>query len=166
MRSEMVENDVLREAVTHLRSAIVGTTPDEEREWAGVLWYGLARLEKALRQQLDNVVDPDGLASEVDQTRPTLVRQQEKLRDDYRNLLEQCMALKWELYRAAQPYLAESDRLGKQPPWKDNGDALPTPDWTALSARIETMIDRIAADHEEETSLVQESATVDIGAGD
>lgn len=163
---EMTENDILADALKHLQRALAGTSPDEQREWAGVLWYGLARLEKALRLQQEHVQDPLGLGAEIDQTRPTFVRQQEKLRDDYRNLIEQCIALKWELYRAAQPFLAEHDRLGKEPPWKDNGEAMPTPDWNVLTRRIQEMLDRIAADREEENSMVLESATVDIGAGD
>lgn len=131
----------------------------DDRGWAGAMWYALARLEKELQQHIEDLKAPDGLEAEVDQTRPTLVRQQEKLQQDYQNHLEQCLALKWETYRLAQPLLdAEPEALGKAAP--ASGDP------QTLRERLQQFVTQLQAYQQTEAGLILESVTTDLGAGD
>jgi hypothetical protein len=129
--------------------------------WAGMMWYVLARLERPLREHIETAAGPD---SEVDQTRNSLVRKQDKLTENNHNLLEQCQALKWQLYRAAQPCAEES--LGKTPPLQAAGDGGVTPDYQALKERVRRFVAVLESCQNEEASLVLESVTTDLGAGD
>lgn len=132
-------------------------------EWAGMVWYVLARLEGPLRAHFDPATNPTGAGSEVDHTRGTLLRRHEKLTQDHHNLLERCQALKWELFRATQP--CGEEPLGKMPPLRKSEGCL-SPDFQALRERLRTFVSALESRQQEEASLVLESVTTDLGAGD
>jgi hypothetical protein len=132
-------------------------------EWAGMVWYVLARLERALRVLLDPDNNPTGPESEVDHTRESLLRRHKKLTQVQHNLVERCQALKWEAFRANQPCTEEP--LGKMPPLHSLDGCL-SPDYHALKQRLHAFVLALEARQHEEVSLVLESVTTDLGAGD
>jgi hypothetical protein len=138
----------------------------DEYSWAGRMWYALGRLEKELQRHIELAKGPDGLAAEVDQSRPTLVRQQEKLQQDYQNLLEQCLALKWEMYRLSQPLDGPAAELGKSLPAAVENASTGPVNVATLRERLEQFLTRLEEYQQKEAGLVLESVTTDIGAGD
>ncbi|MBL8795581.1 MAG: hypothetical protein JNM56_16870 [Planctomycetia bacterium] len=158
--------DPLADLLDQFRSLIGEHVGEDDHGWAGRIWYALGRLERELQRHLEHAKSPDGLAAEVDQTRPTLVRQQEKLQQEYRNHLEQCLALKWEMYRLAQPDRDADTDLGKTPPPDMEFGPTGRLDFTALRERLEQFLDRLEEFQKQEAGLVLESVTTDIGAGD
>jgi hypothetical protein len=154
--------DSLRAAVKQVRTVLIAAAPDDAPAWTGLAWYALARLERALADEVKNAGAPDGLLAEIDQTRPTLLRQQQKLAESYRHLLEQCIALKWEMFTASQSRAVENPFLGKTPPLRSSG----VTDFTALQEHVDQLVTRVEQCREEEAKLILESSTTDIGAGD
>src|SRR5262245_11873080 len=118
--------DALDIAVGEVRKLLESSAPVDERERAGLLWYALARLETPLRRQSDSATAATGPDSEVDHSVNTLHRRHEKLTLEHHNLLEQCLALKWEMYWAAQPFTPD-EPLGKIPPLRKNEEGTTTP---------------------------------------
>lgn len=158
--------DPLRVVLADIRWLLWNDPRTDERERAGKLWYAFARLEKILRQQSAGVGDPDGLPAETEPARETVLRHQEKVHYEYCNLLEQCTALKWELYRAAQPFQPEDEALGKTPPLRKTREGFVLPDYTALKLFISTFLDQIEQERAEAANLVLENLATDLGAGD
>jgi hypothetical protein len=161
-----VHTDQLGEVLDQFRTVLGEHAGSDEHNWAGRMWYATGRLEKELQRHIELTKGPDGLAAEVDQSRPTLVRQQEKLQQDYQNLLEQCLALKWEMYRLSQPLDGPKAELGKSLPAAVENASTGPVDVAILRERLEQFLTRLEEHQQKEASLVLESVTTDIGAGD
>jgi hypothetical protein len=157
--------DDLRAAIKQVRTVLIAAAPDDAPAWSGLAWYALARLERVLADEVKNASAADGLLAEIDQTRPTLLRQQQKLAQSYRHLLEQCIALKWQMFTASQRRVVENPFLGKTPPLRSNGAGIVT-DFAALRERVDQFITLVEQCREDEAKLILESSTTDIGAGD
>jgi len=156
----------LGEVLDQFRTVLGEHAGTDEHSWAGRMWYALGRLAKELQCHIELAKGPDGLAAEVDQSRPTLVRQQEKLRQDYQNHLEQCLALKWEMYRLSQPLDGPEAGLGKPLPAAVENASTGPVDVATLRERLELFLNRLEEYQQKEAGLVLESVTTDIGAGD
>ncbi len=83
--SAAIERAAVAPALKQLRLILAGGVPQEWRNWAGLTWFAVSRLEAALRQQCAVA-------------RAAAVAEAQGCRD----LLERCIALKWELHWAAQ----------------------------------------------------------------
>lgn len=161
-----VHTDPFSDVLDQFRTVLGEHAGADEHSWAGRMWYALSRLEKELQRHIELAKGPEGLAAEVDQTRPTLVRQQEKLQQDYQNQLEQCLAFKWEMYRLSQPLDGPEAVLGKAlPPAVEHSGTGPV-DIATLRERLEQFLNRLEEYQRQEAGLVLESVTTDIGAGD
>jgi hypothetical protein len=157
--------DNLRAAVKQVRTVLIAAGPEDAPTWTGLAWYALARLERVLADEVKNAGAPDGLLAEIDQTRPTFLRQQQKLVESYRHLLEQCIALKWEMFTASQSRAVENPFLGRTPPLRSSGAGTVT-DFAALRKHVAQFVTLVEQCREEEAKLILESSTTDIGAGD
>jgi hypothetical protein len=158
--------DPLRVALAEIRDLLECEAHADESNRAGLLWCAFARLEKILRKQAESVSDPDGLPAETEPARETVLRQQEKVEHDYRNLLEQCMALKWELYTAAQPFSPDEELLGKTPPLKETRDGNIVPDYLVLKEHMTAFLNQMEQGRADAANLVLENLATDLGAGD
>lgn len=158
-------DDPLRASVKQVRTVLVGAAAEDPQSWTGMAWYALARLERVLADEVKTAGDDDGLLAEIDHTRATFVRQQVKICECYRELLEECIALKWEMYSASQTGGSDNPSLGKRPPQRAKADG-GRPDFTALKQHVEKFIARVERCREDEAKLILESSTTDIGAGD
>jgi hypothetical protein len=144
--------DALGLSLEHLHQALVAGVSGREREWLTELEAALARIETALRQHRDANQAPDGALAEVDETRPTLSRQADGLRDDQDDLLIQFLALREEVHRATEH--------------ARNGVTTEDADVAAIREKAGQLLAGLQENKEAETKLVMESVNTDIGVGD
>jgi hypothetical protein len=102
---------------------------------------------------------PNGLFSEIDWTRPALVRQVGELRGDHEELFSLMMELREDLRRleCAEPGPGAN---------REDIPAQVSPEVGSLEMRVRQLVERLRHHREHETDLVQESITTDLGAGD
>jgi hypothetical protein len=146
-----IQADPLIASLQQVRAILAGGVLGEWHAWPGSMWHGLARLETLLRKLAKSARDPDGLAADIDQTRPTLERQRSKLSATYQRLLEECLYLKWELYRATRSTGNAHGSGASQ---------------LALRDRLERFLAQLDQSRKDEANLILESATTDIGTAD
>lgn len=138
----------LAPALERLQRVLAADCPGNDQEWASGCWYSVARLERKLRQHLEEVKSADGSSTLVDPTRPSLLRHWEDVLHAYSDLLESVMAIKWELYHLAQG-------TSKAAPSREN-----------LRRRLEHVLSALQHHLKAETDLIMESVVTDIGVGD
>jgi len=146
-----------------LEQAVAGAVPGQERAWAERVGQSLARVEGVLRHHAAEAEAPAGLFARVDLTRPSFARQVGTLRHEHEDFLVRAAALQREAEAATRAF---------QPP--DAGQtALPEParagaipDFNALRRDAQQFLAALRHHYELENDLVQETVTMDIGAGD
>src|SRR3989442_10006264 len=94
--------DALEQAIDGLKEALANRMAGQESLWTENVAKAIANIQKKLRQHTATAQAADGLFSGVDDTRPTLARQTDKLRREHSNLLGQLLALREEVLRAKQ----------------------------------------------------------------
>jgi len=122
-----------------LEDAVAADAGGQERRWAEGVATALARVEQALAGHVGEAEAPGGMFAEVDQKRPSLVRQVGELRREHVAFPDQARALR--------------DRL------RAGTDATLREDFRQFAAALRRH-------REVENDLVQESVTTDYGAGD
>jgi hypothetical protein len=149
------DHEVYDDLLTKLR--VLLDSPGDQHDRAAQLWQALCLVEEPLRQQL--VMD-----CEVDQAGQTVHRRQLKLRQRHSDLLEKCLALKWQLYRAAQPLVERITLVSKAAlgPYQSS----PQPDFRDLESQVDTLLDQLEECRSSAVYLVLESTTTDIGGSD
>jgi hypothetical protein len=159
------KGDALLQCLEQLKEALGSDVPGRERDWAQGVERALTCVENALRQHHAAAQAPDGVFAGVDETRPTLARQTDELREDYKGLLEQCLALQKEVRRAASAFAAPSDAVGAvstTTPRTSTGVV----DFGAIRQQGEAFLARLQDNKHAETQLILESVNTDIGVGD
>ena len=152
-------DDSLGQCLDRLGQAVAADVPGREQEWAEAVIDALAHVETALRQHRTAAKAPDGLLSEVDETRPTLARQANELRNDHDALLAQVLALRNEAQRAAEAFQPASTPSAKT-------GAGGVADFGAIRRHAEQFLAGLQETKEAETKLILESVNTDIGVGD
>jgi hypothetical protein len=157
--------DVLAMALLRLQQALACDVTGREREWAEQLGEALTWAERALQQHTTESESASGVFAEVDLTRPSLVRQVGALCREHGDLLERARALQQEAQRAARAFTPPSHppEPGIPAPHARDGGVL---DFGELRQRVEGFIAALERHREGENSLVVESVTTDLGAGD
>jgi hypothetical protein len=130
-----------------------------EPEWAESLADALGRVEAAFRQHRSGAKAPGGMLGEVDQTRPTLVRQAEGVRSGHNDLLRLVVDLRQEVRRATKASARGPDLAAKP-------DQEPLANVAALRDQAKQLYSRIRQNMETEANLLRESINTDIGVGD
>jgi len=161
----IARQDVLLPPVERLEAALSAPAPGRERDWAGAVAAALGGVVEALRRHVSDTDAAGGMFSMVDLTRPTLVRQVGALRQEHMAFLEQGSALRQEVKSAARAF---------EPPAPAGGTgSLPAPaaaetipDFGALRERLGQFAAGLKHHRDDETGLVLESVTTDIGVGD
>jgi len=159
------KNDPLTTPLAQLERVRAEPHPGRERDWAERVADALAAVEVALRQHECLAEAPNGLFAGVDLRRPTFLRQMNDLRLDIAGFMREAQELRGRLLQAARAF---------QPPdLHGHPDRLPTPvartavpHFGELRDAVSRFLTRLRSHRDEETRLVLESMTVDIGAGD
>jgi hypothetical protein len=153
------KDDALLSCLERLRQTLKAEVPGREREWAEEVESALGQIETALRLHKAAARAPDGLLAQVDETRPTLARKADELRNDHEKWLARVLALREELQHAAQAFRpaaeASSTKVG-------GGVA----DFGAIRQQADELGAGLQGNWEAEMKLVLESVTTDIGVGD
>ncbi len=156
--------EVLLLRLRNLDRALAGDVTGRERAWAEQLAEALGLAEQALRQHATDAESPTGLFAEVDMTRPSLVRQVGELCREHDTFLEQAHTLQEEARRAARAFAPVPESAAGALPVASPGGSIP--DFGELRQRVATFRDALERHRDGETSLVVESVTTDLGAGD
>ncbi len=156
--------DPLQPALERLTRFLNGNVPGREGEWAADVSRALADVEQALHRHTAGAEQADGLLSEVDLTRPTLVRRVAELRQEHSDLLEEVRQFHNDLANAVQAFLPPPAGTVNSLPEPRGSEAVP--DFGALRQRGERLVAALEHHREEETTLTLESVTTDIGVGD
>lgn len=160
------KHDPLATSIGQLERALAEGCPGREREWAEKVAGALGAVEAALRQHAGLAETPDGLFAGVDLKRPTFLRQMNGLRLGITDFLREVRDLRGRVRQAAQAF---------QPPVEPMGhlDQLPTavaptavPHFGELRTAVAQFLSRLREQRDQETRLVLESVTTDIGTGD
>jgi hypothetical protein len=148
-----------------LERALAAPVTGRERPWAARLGSAVGALARVLRAHAQELESPDGLWTEVDLTRPSLVRQLGHLRREQADLLGLASRLQEELDSAARAFAcpAAPGEPADLPPGPRAGDI---PDFGQLRRQAEELLQAVRRQQGEEASLVLESVTTDIGVGD
>jgi hypothetical protein len=159
--------DHLLATTEELTCSLRAELPGHEWEWTERARAALICVEQSLRQHIVDTEAPAGLFStEVDLTRPSLVRQVSKLRREHEQFLEQATGLQRQLETAAEVF---------RPPQRATppSGALPQPasagvfvNLGSVREALELLATALLHHRERETDLTQESVTTDLGAGD
>jgi len=156
--------DARAQALHQLKVALSVKIPEREQDWANGVEHALSMIEKALKENRTAANAPDSVLAEVDETRETLARQADGIRQDRASLLQECLALQLDLQSAAHALPVD----------KETPSPLPTPatpaadsvDFPALRHRLEEFRAGVEGILQTETDLIRESITTDLGAGD
>ena len=159
------KNDPLTTPLAQLEQVLSEPHSGRERDWADRVADALGAFEAGLRQHECLAGTPNGLFAGVDLGRPTFIRQMNGLRLQIADFLREVRELRGQLRQAAQAF---------QPPHLlGSMDRLPAPVARAavphfgeLRRGVGGFLGRLRRHRDEETRLVLESVTTDIGAGD
>ncbi len=156
--------DVLLAPAEELETVLAARAPGRERDWADAVDAALGRVEEALRRHVADTDTAGGLFTHVDLTRPTLVRQVSTLRQEHTSFLQRAGELRYEVKHAARAFAgAPAGGTGRLPAPAGPGTV---PDFGSLRQRLEEFAAALKHHRAEETGLVLESVTTDIGVGD
>jgi len=141
----LAEPDVLPHLLHQLETALISVTPYQEYEWQ-------ARVVDELRAARNNLGPPrskaelaEGSYATIDQERPTLVRQENHLRQEQADLLTQARMLLLLLEKEAEDS---------------------TLDFSHIHRRVELLLEAVRRHQAQETGLLLESLCTDLGTGD
>jgi hypothetical protein len=158
--------DPMQVPLERLAQALAADFPGREAAWATGVDNALDALEQALRQHTVGAEAAHGLLTEIDLSRPSLVRRVSELRRQHSDFQEQTVALRQEVQRAARAFAPPTETVAQ-------ADALPEPagpgaipDFGSLRRQGQQLLDSLRRHREEETDLTQESVSTDIGVGD
>jgi hypothetical protein len=152
-------HDQLAAATDMVREAITAEVAGREQSWGEAVRAALDRLEWALRQERPGFSSPEESLTEIDKTRPSLVRQVEQLRVEHAELLSKVRALRDEVERARQAF----DPAMK---FTSTVRADTVIDFGSLRQQSEQLLKSVQHVRETEADLLLESVNTDIGTGD
>jgi hypothetical protein len=153
--------------VEGLKQALAGDAAGAGDNWAGRVGQALDAIEKALRRHRDTLKDDEGRLVDVDTSlnpSPTVDRRAEGLRQELDTFLREAQALRGRLdsLHAAAPKDA-STLAGALPVAPQAADLA---DFGAFCVRAERLVEGLGQFDRAEAELIQESVTLDLGAGD
>jgi hypothetical protein len=147
-----------------LTQALAADVPGRERAWAEAVIDALTAVEQVMRQQLAAAEALEGPLAQVDQTRPSLVRQSEEVCRNQSDLLGQVIALRQEAQKAVQAFSSTGDPQNSAYTLTARPNTIP--DFGVIRRQAEEFLTRVQQNREVESKLVLESINTDIGAGD
>ncbi len=165
MTATKVKQDVLARPVAELAEALGARFPGRERNWAQGVADALGGVQQALLLHTATTEGSDGLFSEVDLTRPTLVRNVGALRLEHGRLLEHARSLQAELQAALVAFKPDAEV-----PTATTLPEMPTnqliPHFGSIRDSVADFLNTLRRHQDHEADLILESVNTDIGVGD
>ncbi|HWG46614.1 MAG TPA: hypothetical protein VN688_27880 [Gemmataceae bacterium] len=158
----------LANAAKALKRVLAEDAAGREKEWTERMGQALSALEQSVRRHHANLEDAEGRVVNVESSlnpSPTVARRADQLRDELDNLLQEAHALHGKL-QGIHPSTARMDpstAAGALAVAPEAGDVA---DFGVFCERVEHLLDGFEHYDEEESELIQESITMDLGAGD
>jgi hypothetical protein len=156
----------LQPALERLARVVDENFAGHEGEWADDVGKALSDLVQALRQHTAGAESPDGMLTEIDLTRPTLVRRVSALRREHADFLDETNRLCREVQSVAQALQALVHPAATVEVLPKPAGPEKVPDFEVLRERCEKLVAALQHHKEEEVTLTLESVSTDIGAGD
>ena len=157
----------LTKAVEELKRVLREDIPGRESAWSRRLDEALARVEQAASQHRACLKDDQGRVVDVDtplNPSPTVARRSDELRQELDALLREAGRLRGKLATLhPDPNLDPQTAAGALPVAPEAADVA---DYGVFCERVETLLQRFEHFDADESELIQESVTLDLGAGD
>jgi hypothetical protein len=158
----MLACDTMQLQLDRLESALAEEVTGRERPWSEQLGDRVNAVAQALRQHKDSTEAPGGLLAGSDLTR--LSRRVGELCQEHREFLQDLVVLREGLLQAAQAFQQDPRSPATVVPIPGKVGAVP--DFGALRREAQDLLAALRKHTHEETDLVLEGVTTDIGAGD
>jgi predicted nucleic acid-binding Zn-ribbon protein len=164
----LANKDSLAKAVNGLKCALAGDAAGREKNWTARVDQALAAFEQAVWQHRADLSDAEGRVVDVETSlnpSPTVARRADELRQALAALLEEATALRARLkdIQPSQEAPEPTTAAGALPVAPEAADLS---DFGVFCARAEQLLQRFEHYDQEEAELIQESITMDLGAGD
>ena len=157
----------LAKAVEELRRVLAADSTGQEQNWISRVDQSLTAIEQAVKRQRARLSDAQGRVVDVDSPlnpSPTVARRADGLREELDGLLKEADALRGKLQvlhpSTGSMDLSAAGALYVAPEMADISD------FGTFCERAEQLLRRFEDYEEEEAELIQESITMDLGAGD
>ena len=157
----------LARAVEGLKQALAGDAAGQGEAWVRRVDQALETVEQAVRHHRATLSDAEGRVVDVNTSlnpSPGVARRADGLRQELDNLLNQAAKLRGKL-KTIHPAAATdpSTAAGALPVAPEVGDAT---DFSVFCERAEQLLEGLGRYDEEEAELIEDSVTMDLGAGD
>ncbi|HEY7426792.1 MAG TPA: hypothetical protein VH682_21325 [Gemmataceae bacterium] len=158
----------LAKAVMELRDALDQYAPGREKAGGQRLEKALAAMEEGARRHRACLKDSEGRVVDVDTSlnpSPGVARRAEELWQELDNLLQEIRSLRAKA-ESVHPSTTKGDVAtvaGSLPVAPEAADGV---DFGVFRGRVERLVEGFEHFNEEEARLMQESVTMDLGAGD
>ena len=167
VRTMPVKKQSLLQALEELKHVLADDAAGQGEDWSRRMSQALATLEQFLRQHRATLSDAEGRVVDVNTSlnpSPGVARRADGLRQDLDNLLNQAAKLRGKL-KTIHPAAATdpSTAAGALPVAPEVGDAT---DFSVFCERAEQLLEGLGRYDEEEAELIEDSVTMDLGAGD
>ena len=162
------EKRSLVRAVEELKQAVQSPTVQRGKSWADRVEQALTVVEQSVRRHRANLKDDKGQVVDVDSSlnpSPVVARRAEGLHQDLDELLQEVQMLRQKV-RDVHPgsvSTAPDTAAGALPVAPDTADLA---DFGVFCERMTHMLERFEPFDEQKVALIQESVTMDLGAGD
>lgn len=157
----------LAHAIEELKT-VLNARSGEKQDWPRRVAEILARIEQSARRHRDQLGDAEGRVVDVDTSlnpSPKVARRTDELRRELDDLLHEAQRLH-EKTRTLHPVSTDMNPATAAGALSVAPEAGDIADLGVFRERVEKLLDAFAEFNEEETDLIQESVTLDLGAGD
>jgi hypothetical protein len=158
--------DPLVQAMQGLKQAL-GSNGVGQKDWAERVGGALAAVEEAVRRHRDTLEDDEGRVVDVNtplNPSPVVKRRADGLRRELDGFLEEARALRGKVRDLHAGHAADPTTLaGSLSVAPEGGDL---PDFAVFWQRARDLLVGLGHFEEQEADLIQQSITLDLGAGD
>jgi hypothetical protein len=165
------KSDPVVMAAEKLECALAADVPGHEQEWTMRIHVTLLALENALRGHKTATEGQNGMFASLNElapeTLPTLDRQVQKLCEDHKDFLDAVTSLRDEAQNALQAFQPRLDKPGSSGPhFAKPSTPASVPDFGAIRQQGMQLVEALRVHQKNETKILLETATTDVGVGD
>jgi hypothetical protein len=163
--------DAIRTAAEEVECALHADVPGREREWSVCVKDAVLNLEQALRLHRASTEGQDGMFASMNdlssETTPTRDRQLQKFCVEHEQFMDAATAIRGDVEKAIHAF-QPSDERGKDvlKAFAAPAAAASVPDFGSIRQRGAQLVETLRKHKEDETKVLQETVTTDVGVGD